>query len=145
MSREAWRRDQPRFRQEIAQLLAYFAGELREFEMTLNPTGSEFQIQVWCALTELEYGVTTTYGGMAERLGRPGAARAVGAANGRNPIWFIVPCHRLVGANGSLTGYGGGLAVKRALLALESGQSFARALQEARASMGRQSEPADSA
>ncbi len=102
------------------QLAAYFAGELRAFELPLAPRGSEFQRKVWAALLEIPFGATTSYGALARRLGRPSAARAVGAANGRNPIAILVPCHRVVGASGALTGYAGGLERKRWLLAHES-------------------------
>jgi methylated-DNA-[protein]-cysteine S-methyltransferase len=103
-----------------AQLHAYFAGELERFELPLAPRGTPFQRSVWEALLEIPYGSTTTYSALAAAIGRPNACRAVGAANGRNPLPVIVPCHRVIGAAGSLTGYGGGLERKRALLALEA-------------------------
>jgi methylated-DNA-[protein]-cysteine S-methyltransferase len=103
------------------QLDAYFAGELTAFELPLAAQGSEFEHRVWDALCEIPYGETVSYGTIAARIGEPGAARAVGRANGRNPISIIVPCHRVIGADGSLTGYGGGLPTKRALLDLERG------------------------
>jgi methylated-DNA-[protein]-cysteine S-methyltransferase len=107
---------------EIAdQLDAYFAGELTAFDLPLAPRGTEFQRAVWSALTEIPYGQTTTYAQLALDIDRPTAIRAVGAANGRNPISLIIPCHRVIGTDGSLTGYGGGLPRKRTLLALESG------------------------
>ena len=109
------------FREVIAQLDAYFAGELRRFDLALAPEGTAFQREVWSALSAIPYGETVSYGELARRLGRPAASRAVGAANGRNPIPIIIPCHRVIGADGSLTGFGGGLAIKRKLLALESG------------------------
>lgn len=115
-----WKLDREPFRDAIAQLEAYFAGERREFELALAPEGTPFQREVWAMLRGIPYGETVSYGELAERLARPGAARAVGAANGRNPIPIVIPCHRVVGANGSLTGFGGGLHVKRRLLALET-------------------------
>ncbi|WP_116245913.1 methylated-DNA--[protein]-cysteine S-methyltransferase [Nocardiopsis sp. FIRDI 009] len=117
---EDWERDQAAFREAIAQLTAYFAGDLREFDLALSPTGTDWQLEVWAALTTIPYGETASYGELAEELGRPTASRAVGMANGRNPISIIVPCHRVIGADGSLTGYAGGLERKRFLLALES-------------------------
>jgi methylated-DNA-[protein]-cysteine S-methyltransferase len=109
------------------QLDAYFAGRRREFDIPLDPEGTAFQREVWSALRRVRYADTLTYGELAQRIGKPKAVRAVGAANGRNPISIIVPCHRIIGADGSLTGYAGGLARKRALLALEieSGAGFA--------------------
>lgn len=114
-----WKRDAAQFRAVITQLSAYFASELRDFELPLRPQGSAFQQAVWQALRVIPFGATESYGALATRLGRPGAARAVGLANGRNPISIIVPCHRVIGADGSLTGYGGGIARKRWLLAHE--------------------------
>jgi methylated-DNA-[protein]-cysteine S-methyltransferase len=102
------------------QLDAYFAGEVREFDVPLRLTGTPFQIAVWQALRAIPYGSTISYGELARRTGRVGAARAVGRANGQNPLPIMVPCHRVIGAGGGLTGYGGGLDVKGALLALES-------------------------
>jgi methylated-DNA-[protein]-cysteine S-methyltransferase len=102
-----------------AQLAAYFAGELTAFDLPLAPRGSAFQQQVWRLLRDIPYGATTTYGELARRLGDPRATRAVGAANGRNPLSVVVPCHRVVGADGSLTGFGGGVERKRWLLAHE--------------------------
>lgn len=101
------------------QLAEYFTGERRRFELPLRPAGTEFQRSVWAALREIPYGETAGYGELARRLGRPSAARAVGLANGRNPLAIIVPCHRVIGAAGALTGYGGGLDRKRYLLELE--------------------------
>ena len=119
--REGWRRDPEDavLREAAAQLAAYFDGELRAFELPLAPEGTEFQRRVWRALQEIPYGSVLGYGELARRLGAPDAARAVGAANGRNPISVIVPCHRVIGARGALTGYGGGLERKRWLLAHE--------------------------
>ncbi|MFI7676864.1 methylated-DNA--[protein]-cysteine S-methyltransferase [Actinophytocola sp. NPDC049390] len=105
----------------IEQLIAYFEGDLTEFDVPFAMHGTEFQSLVWTELTKIPYGETTTYGELAERLGRPSAARAVGLANGKNPISIIVPCHRVIGSTGNLTGYGGGLPRKRYLLAFEKG------------------------
>lgn len=107
------------FRAAADQLDAYFAGEVTRFDLALAPHGSDFQLRVWTALQEIPYGETESYGELARRIGSPGAARAVGLANGKNPIGIVIPCHRVVGSNGSLTGYGGGLDRKRALLDLE--------------------------
>ncbi|WP_241778103.1 methylated-DNA--[protein]-cysteine S-methyltransferase [Streptomyces sp. CT34] len=109
----------PPFAATIAQLRAYFRGELTTFDLPLALHGTPFQRRVWAALRTIPYGETVSYGRLAERLGVPTAARAVGLANGRNPVGIIVPCHRVVGADGSLTGYGGGLDRKRRLLAFE--------------------------
>jgi methylated-DNA-[protein]-cysteine S-methyltransferase len=103
------------------QLDQYFAGERRDFELTLALHGPAFHKRVWEALLTIPYGETRSYGQIAAQVGDPGAARAVGYANGRNPIAIVVPCHRVIGADGGLTGYGGGLARKRRLLDLESG------------------------
>ena len=101
------------------QLAAYFAGALAAFDLPLAPRGTPFQQRVWAELRRIPAGETVSYGALARRLGRPGAARAVGLANGRNPIFLVIPCHRVVGAKGQLVGYGGGLERKAALLALE--------------------------
>jgi methylated-DNA-[protein]-cysteine S-methyltransferase len=103
----------------VRQLQAYFVGELRQFHIKLAPEGSDFQRAVWDALCTIPYGATATYGEIAARIGRPRAVRAVGAANGRNPLPIVIPCHRVIGSDGKLTGYGGGLPIKEALLALE--------------------------
>lgn len=116
---EDWRRDSAALRAAGQQLRAYFAGELFAFELPLEPIGTDFQRRVWRALCTIPYGETISYGDQARRAGNPAAARAVGAANGRNPISIVVPCHRVIGADGSLTGYGGGLERKRWLLAHE--------------------------
>ena len=109
----------------VRQLRAYFDRDLKEFDLPLDPRGSEFQRSVWAQLLEIGYGDTASYGEIAHRLGHTNAAsRAVGLANGRNPIPIVIPCHRVIGANGSLTGFGGGLAVKRRLLDLEAGLSL---------------------
>ena len=102
------------------QLREYFAGERREFDLPLRLSGTEFQVSVLEALQEIPYGETTSYGEIAKRIGRPKAVRAVGAANGRNPIPIVVPCHRVIGSTGDLTGFGGGLDTKEALLRLEA-------------------------
>jgi methylated-DNA-[protein]-cysteine S-methyltransferase len=120
-ARDGWVRDDGRFAPERSQLDEYFAGTRDTFDFPLRlEGGGPFEHRVWDALLEIPYGTTTTYGEIAARLGGgPDRARAVGAANGRNPIAIVVPCHRVIGANGRLTGYGGGLDNKRALLALE--------------------------
>ena len=104
------------------QLEAYFRGELQDFTLALNPQGTAFQMAVWRELVKIPYGRTVTYGELAKRLGNPQASRAVGLANGANPIAIIQPCHRVMGANGKLTGFGGGLDVKQRLLDLERGE-----------------------
>ena len=114
-----WEQSEKPFRETIRQLKAYFAGQLREFDLPLVPEGTAFQRKVWRALQTIPYGRTISYGDLARRIRQPTASRAVGAANGQNPIPVIIPCHRVIGANGSLTGFGGGLPVKRQLLALE--------------------------
>ncbi|MET9620678.1 MULTISPECIES: methylated-DNA--[protein]-cysteine S-methyltransferase [unclassified Streptomyces] len=116
------------FGEAIRQLDAYFAGELTEFDLPLRLDGTEFQLRVWEQLRRIPYGETRTYGELAEALGSPGASRAVGLANGKNPVTIIVPCHRVIGAGGSLTGYGGGLSRKQRLLAFESGAAEPDAL-----------------
>ncbi|MFF8506600.1 methylated-DNA--[protein]-cysteine S-methyltransferase [Streptomyces sp. NPDC015492] len=116
------------FREAIRQLDAYFAGELTEFDLPLHLVGTEFQLRVWAELRRIPYGETRTYGELAELLGNPGASRAVGLANGKNPVGVIVPCHRVIGAGGGLTGYGGGLDRKQRLLAFESGAAEPEAL-----------------
>ena len=108
-----------------AQLDEYFAGERRDFDLELDLEGTEFQRAVWDELLRIPYGETMSYGELARRLGRPERVRAVGAANGRNPVAIVVPCHRVIGADGSLTGYGGGLDRKRALLAIEGSAPLA--------------------
>lgn len=114
-----WQRDAAPFADVTAQLREYFAGERTAFDVPLQLDGTPFERTVWSALQEIPYGETASYGEIARRVGQPTAARAVGLANGRNPISVIVPCHRVIGANGSLTGYGGGLERKRTLLELE--------------------------
>lgn len=114
-----WIQDDTAFNDAISQLNAYFAGELHAFDLPLAPEGTDFQQDVWQRLQEIPYGQTMTYGEIAQDLGNPNASRAVGAANGRNPIPIVIPCHRVIGHNGKLTGFRGGLAFKEALLGLE--------------------------
>jgi methylated-DNA-[protein]-cysteine S-methyltransferase len=118
-----WRRDARHapLRQAKRELADYFGGELERFETPLTPEGTPFQLSVWKAISTVGFGKTITYGELARRAGCMGSARAAGAATGRNPLTIFVPCHRIVGSDGSLTGYAGGLDRKRALLALESG------------------------
>ncbi len=115
----AWQPAQAPFAQVTEQLAEYFTGRRREFTLPLAPQGTSFQRSVWQALRQIPYGETVAYGELARRLGRQSGARAVGLANGANPLPIIVPCHRVIGADGSLTGFGGGLHIKRALLTLE--------------------------
>jgi methylated-DNA-[protein]-cysteine S-methyltransferase len=120
-------RDDARFTETARQLGEYFAGERTAFDLPLRATGTAFEQRVWDELRDIPYGETTSYGAIARRLGHPRAARAVGRANGRNPLAIVVPCHRVIGASGALTGYAGGLDRKRALLALErAGRGVAR-------------------
>lgn len=109
----------PVLEQAARELAEYFAGERREFTVPLAPEGTEFQRKVWAALEEIPYGETVSYGDIAARIGKPGAAIAVGQANSRNPIPIIIPCHRVIGANGKLVGYTGGMHIKEMLLAVE--------------------------
>ena len=118
----AWTESARAFAEPIRQLKAYFAGRLKTFSVAVDPGGTAFQSKVWRALRDIPYGETLSYGEVARRIGDPKAVRAVGLANGANPISIIIPCHRVIGANGALIGYGGGLPTKRALLALEQGQ-----------------------
>ena len=115
-----WRRDDAALRLARQQLEAFFAGDLQAFDLPLRMSGTPFQKQVWQGLLTIPYGTTISYAELAARIGRPGASRAVGAANGRNPIGIIVPCHRVIGANGTLTGYGGGLDRKEWLISHEA-------------------------
>ena len=114
-----WTRSQAAFAEVKRQFDAYFAGQLVQFDLPLEPHGTEFQLRVWKALRTIPYATTISYGELARRIGNPKASRAVGMANGANPLSIIVPCHRVMGANGSLTGYGGGLEAKKYLLDLE--------------------------
>jgi methylated-DNA-[protein]-cysteine S-methyltransferase len=118
--RPGWERAERPFAGVVEQLAEYFDGRRRDFDLPLALDGPPFQRQAWNALREIPYGETVSYGEQARRIGHPDAARAVGAANGQNPIAVIVPCHRVIGADGTLTGYGGGLARKRLLLDLEA-------------------------
>jgi methylated-DNA-[protein]-cysteine S-methyltransferase len=111
-----WKRAPAKLREASAQLAAYFAGKLLAFDLEFAPHGTEFQRRVWDELTRIPYGDTISYLELARRIGKPSAMRAVGAANGANPISIFVPCHRVIGADGTLTGYGGGLPAKRWLL-----------------------------
>jgi len=104
------------------QILEYINGQRQVFDLPLAPVGTPFQQQVWAALRDIPFGTTESYGALARRIGRPGAARAVGAANHANPLPILIPCHRVVGSNGKLTGYAGGLKLKQTLLALEGGK-----------------------
>jgi methylated-DNA-[protein]-cysteine S-methyltransferase len=122
--RASWRRDDahPLLRRACAQLDDYFAGARTAFDLPLAPLGTPFQQQVWLGLRDIAYGATSTYGQLAAAIGRQAAVRAVGAANGRNPLSIVVPCHRVIGGSGQLVGYAGGIERKRFLLALEAGK-----------------------
>jgi methylated-DNA-[protein]-cysteine S-methyltransferase len=120
--------DEHAFQPVVDQIDAYFAGELTDFDVNLRLEGTEFQRKVWAGLLEIPYGETISYGELATRIGQPTASRAVGLANGRNPVAIIVPCHRVIGSTGSLTGYGGGLDRKRTLLDLERARREPRLL-----------------
>jgi methylated-DNA-[protein]-cysteine S-methyltransferase len=123
-SRDGWEVHDEHFGDAVAQLEAYFAGDLLDFDLDLDLVGTEFQRKVWAALLSIPYGETRSYGQIALQIGSPGASRAVGLANGHNPIGIIVPCHRVIGTNGSLTGYGGGLNRKKQLLEMERSRLF---------------------
>ncbi len=114
-----WREDPKALAEPVRQLRAYFAGELHDFDLPLAPEGTPFQLRVWRELRNIPYGQTISYGELARRIGSPKGSRAVGLANGANPISIVVPCHRVIGSNGKLTGYGGGIENKELLLALE--------------------------
>ncbi|MFP4088433.1 MAG: methylated-DNA--[protein]-cysteine S-methyltransferase [Desulfobacteraceae bacterium] len=114
-----WKKNPEPLREVILQLEAYFNGTRRTFDLHPAPEGTPFQLTVWKALSHIPYGETLSYGELAEKIGKPGAARAVGGAVGRNPLPIVLPCHRVIGSDGSLTGFGGGLDRKRALLSLE--------------------------
>ena len=115
-----WIQDNSVFKQAEDQLNEYFEGERQQFDLKMKPSGTPFQLSVLAALQQIPFGQTTSYRNIAESIGRPKAVRAVGAANGRNPLPIVIPCHRVIGADGSLTGFGGGLAAKSFLLNLES-------------------------
>lgn len=117
----SWQQDHEALAPFLAEFDAYFAGRLQRFSLPLAARGTAFQQAVWQALCDIPYGETRSYSDIARAIGKPDAVRAVGAANGRNPLSIIVPCHRVIGQNGSLTGYAGGLEIKKALLALERG------------------------
>ena len=123
-SHDGWDLDEQAFPEAVDQLAAYFDRSRTRFDLELEMVGTSFQQKVWNALLTIPYGETRTYGEIAQQIGSPGASRAVGLANGHNPIGIIVPCHRVIGANGSLTGYGGGIARKKALLELERSDSL---------------------
>ena len=116
-----WQQRDDAFEDVTSQLAEYFSGVRRTFELTLAPEGTPFQQRVWNALLDIPYGETISYGELAARIGQRSASRAVGLANGSNPLPIVIPCHRVIGANGKLTGYGGGLSIKERLLALEGG------------------------
>ena len=118
----AWESDRGLLKEPLRQLDLYFKRKLRDFDFPVAPQGTNFRRSVWAQLQQIPYGETISYGELARRLGHPKAVRAVGLANGSNPISIVIPCHRVIGSNASLVGYGGGLPVKQALLALESGQ-----------------------
>ena len=118
-----WTYSEAPFRETSRQLKEYFDGKRKQFNLPLSPEGTPFQLTVLDELLRIPYGTTASYGDVAHRIGRPKASRAVGAANGRNPLPIVIPCHRVVGSNGSLTGFGGGLSTKKALLRLEQGFS----------------------
>ncbi|HXF12060.1 MAG TPA: methylated-DNA--[protein]-cysteine S-methyltransferase [Terriglobales bacterium] len=117
-----WHEDPSALTEPVRQLNAYFAGQLEQFDLALLPQGTPFQQKVWSELQKIPYGETISYGELARRIGNPKASRAVGLANGSNPISIVIPCHRVIGSNGKLTGYGGGLPIKEKLLALEKRQ-----------------------
>lgn len=114
-----WKETSLHFSRAITQLDAYFKGGLKKFDLDIAPRGTPFQEQVWQELMKIPHGTTITYGELAERIGNPKACRAVGLANGKNPLPIVIPCHRVVGKNGKLTGFGGGVSVKKQLLELE--------------------------
>jgi len=118
----SWKKDGAALSDAIRQLEIYFAGKLEKFDLQLAPEGTPFQLGVWRRLCDIPYGETISYGELATRIGNPKASRAVGLANGSNPIPIVIPCHRVIGSNGKLTGYGGGLPIKEKLLALERRQ-----------------------
>ena len=117
-----WQEDTSALSGAVEQLRAYFRGQLEKFDLALAPEGTRFQQEVWRELAKIPYGHTISYGELARRIHRPKASRAVGLANGQNPLPIVIPCHRVIGSNGKLTGYGGGIPVKEKLLALERRQ-----------------------
>lgn len=118
---EDWQYDEACFKKILQQLIEYFDGNRQDFDLEIAPKGTAFQERVWQELRKIPFGKTASYGEIAERVGNPKASRAVGMANGKNPIPIIIPCHRVIGKDGSLTGFGGGLDVKKQLLQLENG------------------------
>lgn len=126
-NREDWKPDKSITKEARQQLLQYFAGERETFDLQLNPSGTEFQMQTWNMLAKIPFGETWSYSQLANKMGSPKAVRAVGAANGRNPIPIILPCHRVIGSNGTLTGFGGGLPTKQWLLEHEGIKNVAQA------------------
>ena len=123
-----WEYDETPFRDAIDQLQAYFAGTLKKFTLKLKPpSGTAFQKRVWQQLRAIPYGQTVSYGQIAKAIGNPQASRAVGAANGKNPLSIVVPCHRVIGSSGSMVGFGGGLSIKESLLSLECDTLFSPA------------------
>lgn len=118
----SWKEDASPLKETARQLNAYFAGKLENFDLPLAPQGTAFQLEVWRKLCDIPFGETISYGELARRIGNPKASRAVGLANGSNPVPIIIPCHRVIGSDGTLTGYGGGLPIKEKLLALEGRQ-----------------------
>ena len=118
---EAWKKQRSSFTDVIKQLEHYFAGRLQTFTIPLSLRGTSFQLSIWQALTTIPYGETVSYGAIAKKISNPKSSRAVGAANGQNPVSIIVPCHRVIGQSGKLVGYGGGLPIKKVLLDLEQG------------------------
>ncbi len=125
--RNYWKRDTNITREAREQLLQYFSGDRQTFDLELNPVGTEFQMQTWHMLAKIPFGETWSYGELANKIGSPKAVRAVGAANGRNPIPIILPCHRVIGSDGTLTGFGGGLPTKQWLLEHEGGANMKQA------------------
>ena len=123
-----WRKSDTAWKQVKIQLDEYFTGERKIFDLDLAPCGTDFQMRVWDELLKIPYGETRSYGDIAMKLGNPGAARAVGAANGRNPLPIVIPCHRVIGSNGSMTGFGGGIKTKEFLLQLETDNRQTRLL-----------------
>ena len=120
-NRSEWRRDKVVTREAREQMLQYFSGERRKFDLKMSFAGTQFQQRTWQTLESIPYGQTWSYAELANRIGSPMAVRAVGAANGRNPLPIVLPCHRVIGSNGTLTGFGGGISVKKWLLEHESG------------------------